>query len=147
MKGRGLTDSGSAYILPATSWTTLVDAIRIDDNPTFYNSALLNIAGYNACWVLIDIDSTLAPTNLRVLAQFSDDAGTTWWDFEEGLWASLYWEDVDTAAGINKAYLLPCGGHDAMRIRIVGTGTNAGNFFDCTVMARPFHGSFGVAHA
>ena len=129
------------------AWTTLIDAIRIDDAPTFYNSAAMDVTEWNAVWVLIDIDSTLAPTDLRVMAQFSDDAGTTWWDFEEGLWASLYWEDTDTAAGINKAFLLPCGGIDDIRIRVVGTGTDATNFFDVTVLARAFRGNFGVAHA
>jgi len=130
-----------------SAWTTLIDNIRIDDAPTFYNSVAHNISTQSAVWVHIAIDSTLAPTNLRVIAQFTDDGGTTWWDFEEGLWASLYWEDLDTAAGINKAFLLPCGGQDSMRIRVVGTGTDATNFFDVTVKIRSFRGNFGVAHA
>ena len=133
--------------LAAAAWTTLVDDIRIDDDPTSYNSAGLDVSEHNACWILIDIDSTLAPTHLRVLAQFSHDAGTTWWDFEEGLWASLGWEDTDTASGINKAFMLPCGGIDLMRIRIIGTGTDATNFFDCTLLARAFRGNFASAHA
>lgn len=134
-------------IRPASAWTTLVDAVRIDNDPTSYNSALFDVTGYGACWILVDIDSTLAPTTLRVLAQVSHDAGTTWWDFEEGLWASLYWEDTDTAAGINKAFLLPCGGVDSIRIRVVGTGTDATNYFDVTILARPFYGNFATAHA
>ena len=129
------------------AWTTLIDAVRIDNDPTSYNSGAMDVTEYSAVWVLIDIDSTLAPTTLRVLAQYSDDAGTTWWDFEEGLWASLYWEDTATAAGINKAFLLPCGGIDDIRIRVVGTGTDATNYFDVTVKARAFRGNFGVAHA
>ena len=134
-------------MLPAAAWTTLIDDVRIDDDPTFFNSDPLDVSVYNACWILIDIDSTLAPTHLRVLAQFSDDAGTTWWDFEEGLWASLGWEDTDTASGINKAFMLPCGGIDDIRIRVVGTGTDATNFFDVSVLARPFRGNFAAAHA
>jgi len=129
------------------AWTTLVNAIRIDDAPTSYDSAGMGVTEYNAVWLLIDIDSTLAPTDLRVLPQFTDDGGTTWWDFEEGLFASLFWEDTDTAAGINKAYLLPCGGINEFRIRVIGTGTDATNFFDVTVLARAFRGNFGVAHA
>jgi hypothetical protein len=98
-------------------------------------------------WVLISIDSTLAPTDIRVLAQFSMDAGITWFDFEEGLWASLYWEDTDTASGINKCFLLPCGGMDEVRFVVTGTGTDATNYFDVTLRCRQFRGSFGVAHA
>lgn len=134
-------------MLTAAAWTTLFNAQRIDDDPTAANSPQFDVTGYNAVWILIDIDSTLAPTHLRVLAQFSDDAGTTWWDFEEGLWASLGWEDTDTASGINKAFLLPCGGIDLMRIRIIGTGTDGTNFFDVTILARSFRGNFAAAHA
>jgi len=97
-------------------------------------------------WVCIFIDSTGAPTNVRILAQFSHD-GLAWWDFEEGLWASLYWEDTDTAAGIYKTYLLPCGGHDWVRFRAIGTGTAAGATFAVRVWFRAFRGAYGVAHA
>ena len=147
-------DVGAANPLPVddpvvteAAWTLLIDAVRIDDAPTFYNSAALDVSGYSAVWVLIDIDSTLAPTHLRVMAQFSEDGGGTWWDFEEGLWASLGWEDTDTAAGINKVFMLPCGGVDDIRIRVVGTGTDATNFFDVTCYARQFRGNFAAAHA
>jgi hypothetical protein len=134
-------------VISEVAWTTLINAIRLDDDPTSYNSAAMDVDGWSAVWILIDIDSTLAPTDIRILAQFSHDGGTTWWDFVEGLWASLYWEDTDTASGLLSAFLLPLGGIDTFRIRAVGTGTNAGNFFDVTVLARAFRGNFGVAHA
>ena len=134
-------------MLPGGVWTTLIDGVRIDDDPTAFNGPSFPVGGFNAMWVLIDIASTLAPTHLRVLAQFSDDGGTTWWDFEEGLWASLGWEDTDTASGINKAFMLPFGGIDLMRIRIIGTGTDATNFFDVTILGRTFRGNFAGAHA
>ena len=53
-----------------------------------------------------NVDSTGAPTDMRVRVQFSKDEGLTWGDFEEGLWASLYWEDADTATRIRKMFLL-----------------------------------------
>ena len=134
-------------MLTAPVWATLISNIRIDDDPTSFNSTVLEVTGYNAVWVLIDIDSALAPTHLRVLAQFSDDGGTTWWDFEEGLWASLGWEDTDTVVGINKAFMLPCGGIELIRFRIIGTGTDATNFFAVTLIARAFRGNFAAAHA
>ena len=143
----GLTDLAPVEQVHADGCTLLVDAVQIDDDPTSYNSAALDVTGKAAVWLLIDIDSTLAPTLLRVLPQFSDDGGTTWWDFEEGLFASLAWEDTDTAAGINKTYLCPCAGQTSMRIRIVGTGTDANNYFDVTVKACPHIGGYAVAHA
>jgi len=138
---------GDIITMPAAAWTTLINAIVLDDDPTEYNSALYDVAGESAVWVLIGIESAGAPTNIRILAQISHDAGTTWWDFEEGLWASLYWEDTDTAAGILKAFLLPVGGVDAVRIRAVATGTDGNNTFTVTVRVRSFRGNFGVAHA
>ncbi len=134
-------------LISEAAWATVIDAVRLDNDPTFFNSAAIDSDGWSAAWVLINIDSTLAPTDIRVVAQFSDDVGMTWWDFVEGLWASLYWEDTGTAAGIRRAFLLPLGGIDLFRIRAVATGTNAGNFFDVTVRARSFRGGFGVAHA
>lgn len=138
---------GDVQVVTPEAWTTLLNAVRLDDDPTSYNSAAYDVDGQSAAWVLVDIDSTLAPTAVRIIAQFSDDGGTTWWDFVEGLWASLYWEDTDTAAGIKQAFLLPCGGIDDVRIRAVATGTDATNFFDVTVKIRRFRGNFGVAHA
>lgn len=128
------------------TWQTVI-SVRLDDDPTSYNSAAIDVSDWSALWVLIEIDSTLAPTNVRILPQFTPDSGVTWYDFEEGLWASLYWEDTDTASGIHKAFLLPCGGIDLVRFRAVATGTDATNYFDVTVMIRGFRGNFGVAHA
>jgi len=129
------------------AWTTLLDAVRLDDDPTFYNSAALDVRGYSMVALLVSIDSTLTPTDVRLLPQFSDDAGTTWWDFEEGLWASLYWDDASTATVIYKTFVLPVAGFDSLRIRAVATGSDATNYFDVTVKARPFTGAFSGAHA
>lgn len=144
----GLTPAGNPiFVISEDAWTTLIDDQRLDDAPTSYDSAALDVDGWSAVWILVDIDSTLSPTNIRILAQFSDDGGSTWWDFVEGLWASLYWEDVDTASGIKEVFLLPCGGIDDIRIRAIGTGTDATNYFDVTVKARAFGGAFNMAHA
>jgi len=133
--------------IPDSAWTVLINGVVLDDDPTSYSSAAFDVSGDSAVWVLIAIDSTGAPTDIRILAQISHDSGTTWWDFEEGLWASLFWEDTDTASGILKGYLLPVGGMDAVRIRAIATGTDANNTFTVTVRVRSFRGNFGVAHA
>ena len=138
---------GTFGVKRIAGWTTLLDAVRLDDAPTFYNSAALDVTGYGMVALLVSIDSTLAPTDVRLLPQFSDDGGTTWWDFEEGLWASLYWEDTATATVIYKAFVLPVAGFDDVRIRAVATGTDANNYFDVTVKARPFTGAYMGAHA
>lgn len=130
-----------------TAWVTPVNAQVFNAVLTAYNSDAIDVEGWNALNVLIEVESTLAPTDVRVLAQVSHDGGATWWDFEEGLWASLFWEDTDTATAIHKAYLLPLAGHDLVRFRVIATGTDANNRFEVTVLARAFRGPFGVAHA
>jgi hypothetical protein len=137
----------SGSVEAQAAWTTLIDDIRIDDDPTSYCSTAMDTTGLAGVWIEVLIDSTLAPTLLRILAQYSRDGGVSWGDFEEGLWASLAWEDTDTAFGIDKFYLLPCGGIDLIRICAIGTGTDAGNFFDVSVYARGFIPAVPVAHA
>ena len=128
------------------AWTTLMNAQEFNAVVTAFNSDALDIMNESAMWVLIEIVSVGAPTDVRVLPQTSMD-GAVWWDFEEGLWASLFWEDTDTAAGIHKLFLLPFGGLDLLRFAVIATGTGAGVTFTVTIHARAFHGNFGVAHA
>lgn len=127
-------------------WVTLIDDIRLDDDPTEYTSVSQDTDGLSALWVNIEVESTNAPTDVRLLAQFSYN-DVAWGDFEEGLWASLYYEDQDTAAGISDYFLLPCGGIDHVRFRVTASGTDATNYFDVTVRVRGFWGNFETAHS
>ena len=136
-----------AVISPDDEWTTAID-VTLDAVPTNANSAAYDVSGCTGAAVHIFIDSTGAPTDVRVLAQFTDDtAAVLWHDFEEGLWASLFWEDSDTASGIRKAYTLPISGESTLRFRTVGTGTAAGATFAVVVKFRAFRGAYAVAHA
>jgi hypothetical protein len=143
-----LVEKGRRVELISTQdeWTLAIHTV-LSAAPTTTISPALDITSTTGAWVCVFIDSTGQPTNVRILAQFSHDGGVTWWDFEEGLWASLYWEDVDTGSGIHKTYLLPCGGQDLARFQAIGTGTSAGNTFAVQVWFRAFRGAYGVAHA
>ena len=112
-------------------------------SPAFYCS------GWAGAWVYISIDSTGSPTNVRILAQFRVAPGNPndWADFEEGLWASLYWEFTDTADGILKAFNLPFGGNEAIRFQAIAEGADQENYFDVTVRIRPYYPAVGMAHA
>lgn len=143
--------SNVGAIYRQTFGSVLINNVRLDDDPTSYTSGQLGIRGWSATWVMVKLSSTLAPTNIRILAQFGYDQGggnvIDWYDFEEGLWGALYWEDTDVASGINKIFLLPCGGVDYIRFVATATGSDAANYFDVTVRCRQFRGNFGVAHA
>ena len=129
------------------TWTTLLADTLLDGTPAVVNSNSLDVSGQGALWMQIFIDSVGAPTDARIIAQFSHNNGANWSDFVEGLWSSLYWEDTATAASIRQMFLLPCGGQDLVRFRVVTTGTAPGATFTIGIRARAFRGNFGVGHA
>lgn len=129
---------GALSVVPDASWTTLIDNVTFDDDPKEMVSALMDVAGSRGVWVLLEVDSVGAPTDVRFLPQFSNDGGTTFWDYEEGIWASMYFEDLDAASGLKKAYHLPLGGVDSWRVRVVCTGTDETRKFVVTVRARAY---------
>ncbi len=134
-------------ISPDNEWTEALD-VTLDAAPTNANSDAYDVSGCTGAAVHIFIDSTGQPTDVRILAQFTHDpARVLWEDFEEGLWASLFWEDSDTASGIRKAYTLPISGESTLRFRTIGTGTAAGATFRVVVVFRAFRGAYAVAHA
>ena len=125
-------------VLPEDSWTTLIDAVLLDDSPTSATSANMAVDGMRGAWVLLNIDSTLTPTDVRFVPQFSEDGGTTYYDYLEGVWASMYFEDADTASGITRAFYLPFAGVDDWRMYVVATGTSSSAKFTITVKARAY---------
>lgn len=122
----------------AELWTTLIDAVVFDDDPTSQNSANMNVKGCRGVWLYLDIDSTATPTTIQFIAQFSPDGGTTYADYTEGLWASLFFEDTETASGIKRIFHLPVEGIDDWRLRVVCVGTDATNKFTVTAKARAY---------
>jgi hypothetical protein len=125
-------------VVAQSSWATLINGTVFDDDPTEENSSAVDVSGYRGMWLELNIDSTLAPTDITFLPQFTDDDGTTWWDYQEGIWASMVFEDTQTASGIKKVFHLPLAGIDSMRIRVVATGTDGSNFFTVTVKGRAY---------
>lgn len=137
-----------ADVTKDSAWTTLLNDVVIDGTPAAVNSVSHLLGGRSALWVHLYVQSVGAPTDLRIIAQFSHNNGANWFDFVEGFWASLYYEDTATAApGIRHAFLLPCGGQDLVRFRAVTTGAGPGATFTVGIRVYGFVGNFGVAHA
>jgi len=116
---------------------TLINAVRLDDSPTSYNSDAINTEDFTDFLLFLNIDSTLAPTDVVFIVQFSDDGGTTWYDYQNDFWGDLRYEDVATAAGIKECLHGKVGGRK-MRLRAVATGTDATNYFDITAKIELF---------
>lgn len=135
-------------------WVTLIDDVELNAIVTGVHSEPYDVRGYSGCQVHIYVNSSGAPTDIRILPRFSPDydgvmppVDAIWSASEEGLWASLFWEDLDTADGEWKTYYLPCAGQDWVYFSARGAGTTAVNVFRVTVIVRKFRGPHGVAHA
>lgn len=107
---------------------TLEEDQVLDDSPTSKNSAAQDTEPYSRFLLYLKIDSTLAPTDIRFIIQFSNDGGTTWFDLQNDFWGDLRYEDTAVASIVYECLEGPCAGKK-MRLRAVATGTNATNYF------------------
>lgn len=143
-----LVDPGPRTVI--TWGAAKAESIRIDDDPTAINSNPFFCSGWAGVWVDVFIDSTGAPTNLRLIARGAGAIGgdpNEWFDFLEGFWASLYWEDADTASGVRQRFNLPLGAWRALQFRLVGIGTGAQAYFDVAIHVTPYKPAVGIAHS
>lgn len=113
---------------------TLLDAVVFNNVLTTQSSAAQAVGQYRGFTLYLNIDSTLAPTDIRFIVEFSPDGGTTWHEYRQGPFASLYYEDVDTGSGLLVCFSGDCAGR-SFRLRAVATGTSATALFTVTAQA------------
>lgn len=120
---------------------------RIDD-VLDHRSQVIDVHDANAVWVNLSVDSVGAPTDIRFIPahSYAGEPGG-FYDFVEGLWASMMYEDTDTADGIRHTFLLPCGGASFLRFTVVATGAAVAAYFIVRITVQPFRGNFATAHA
>ena len=80
----------------------------------------------------VRIDSTGAPTTLQVKVQFLDRWSEHWYMYKQGLFAALFWEDGDTASGINEAFVGDVLGR-AMRVTLTDVGSDSSKYFTVSI--------------
>lgn len=78
--------------------------------------------------IYIGIDSTGSPTTLRIKVQYLERWTGKWHTYKQGLFASLYYEDTDTASGIYECFSGECEGRE-MRVTLTGVGTTGSAYF------------------
>lgn len=103
---------------------TLIDGVTFNNTTTASNSNAQDCYSYRYFLLYLNIDSTNAPTDIQFLIQYSDDGGTTWYDYRQGLFASLFYEDTVVAAGILECFSGEVMGR-TIRLRVVATGTTS----------------------
>ena len=121
----------SARIVARSALTTLLSAVVFDAVTTAQNSTSLDVSKFRRFLLHLQVLSASTPTDIRFIVQFSDDGGTTWWTYKQGLFASLYYEDQDTASAINESFSGEVAGR-LLRLRAVATGTTATATFTAT---------------
>jgi hypothetical protein len=114
---------------------TLLDGVVLDAVATTINSAPIDTETRRMFLLYLNVDSTGTGAHiLQAIVQFSDDGGETWYDYLQGPFAALYFEDVDTASGVKVCFSGVCAGRD-MRVQLKSTSTSATLKFTVTAKA------------
>ncbi len=114
----------------------------IDDDPTTVSSdvdgihaAPIDCSSYRNFSLELEILSTASPTDIEFFVEFSNNGGTTWRHYAQGLFASLVYSDLSVATLRSEVFTGLVVG-DMFRLRVVGTGTTAVNFFTFSSLVR-----------
>lgn len=108
---------------------TPVSAILFNSAALAYTSPVFQVAGYRDLLLLINLDVTLAPTDIRIDLQFSDDQAN-FHKYMIGPFGDLRYEDSagDLKESLNAPILAPY-----MRIYVLSSGCDANNTFLLTL--------------
>lgn len=117
----GIEVSRSEGVLP------LFDKLVVNDT-AIHTSRSFYCAAFRKFLLYLYILSSGAPTNIHIEVQFLNANDGQWYTYKQGLFASLYYEDTDTANGIRECYSGDCLGRE-MRVLVTGSGTDGSNTF------------------
>ena len=113
------------------------DQIQLFDKKAVVNtteqiSESVPCAPFRKFGLYIDCDSTGSPTTIQYKVQFLDRWTGKWFTHKQGLFASLFYEDTDTASGIFECFTGDVLGR-AMRVTLTGVGTTGSAYFTTSV--------------
>lgn len=109
------------------------DQVQLFDNKAIVNTTEQISDGvpcldFRRFLLYLDIDSTSTPTTLQVKVQYRERWEGKWHTYKQGLFASLYYEDQDTASGVQECFEGECIGRE-MRITLTGVGASGSAYF------------------
>ena len=113
------------------------DQIQIFDQKTVVNtteqlSDAVPCREYREFLLYLAIKSTSTPTTLQVKVQYLDKWTGKWHTYKQGLFASLFYEDTDTANGIYECFSGEVMGRE-IRVTLTGVGTTSSAYFTVDV--------------
>jgi len=83
-------------------------------------------------FVYVDFTGTADTITLHIEVEFLDRWTGKWYTHKQGLFASLYYEDTDTATGIWECFQGECLGRQ-MRVKLTGAGVSTSNYFTVSI--------------
>jgi len=116
---------------------TLADGVDFNDVLTTYISRLVGTKGFSRFALFVYLDSTAAPTDIRIQPVFTSGRQDPYFEYRQGPFAALFYEDADTAAGLADVLTGDVAG-DFLGVRIVATGTTSSARFRATVRLQLF---------
>ena len=118
---------------------TLHDAVQLDDSPTSDVSGSVAIGSYSSKTLFISITKTGSPTNVSLWLEFSPD-GTNWYGQDSATEGVRMIDSngnsvtqIQYTASVEDVAEIP-GWALYMRSNLTATGTDASNYFTCTVI-------------
>lgn len=129
-----MSDFGRDPIIPKLHQQkiqTFVDGVVFNSSAEAYTSAALDVSDYRNFSLLIDLAVALAPTDIVIRVQFSDD-NVTYYNLMNGPFGDLRYEDT---AGAKLEAVFGNIMASYMKVYVLSSGCDATNFFTLTVKA------------
>jgi hypothetical protein len=127
MKGLATPEVMDESVVRSGDIIQLFDKFAVVDT-VVHNSESVACQAFRRFLLYIKLKSTSTPTTIRYEVQFLDRWSADWMTYKQGVFAALYYEDGDTASGIDECFEGECMGRD-FRVRITGIGTTGGAYF------------------
>jgi len=115
----------------------LLDQRVLDDAPTQVVSDALPVEDYRRFALYLRTKSASTPTTVQYIVEFLEPRSGVWHKYNEGVFASLYYEDTAVATEQDDIYTGYCLGR-ALRVRAVGTGTTSSATFTVSAAVELF---------
>lgn len=97
--------------------------------------APIDCSSYRNFSLELAILSTNSPTDIEFFVEFSNNGGTTWKHYAQGLFASLVYSDLSVATLRDEIFTGLVVG-DMFRLRVVGVGTDGTDIFTFSALVR-----------
>lgn len=133
MKGDATPTVQEQSLIRTKDLIELLNMKRVNSTTTVY-SGEVQCTPFRKFGLYVYIKSTSTPTTIRLRVEFLDAYSGRWHTYKQGLFASLFWEDTETASGIAECFKGDVLGR-AMRIAIDTVGTTSTKYFDVTLTA------------